>query len=36
MTRHRIDPALLLLWARVTRAGNLHVAAEGLFLTQPA
>ena len=36
MTRHRIDPALLLLWARVARAGNLHVAAGGLFLTQPA
>lgn len=36
MTRYRIDPALLLLWTQVARAGNLHVAAEGLFLTQPA
>jgi len=36
MSRHRIDPALLLLWTRVARAGNLHAAAEELFLTQPA
>ncbi|MDD3760308.1 MAG: LysR family transcriptional regulator [Acidithiobacillus sp.] len=32
----RIDPSLLLIWAQAARAGNLHQAAERLFLTQPA
>ena len=32
----RIDPALLLIWARVARCGNLQAAAEELCLTQPA
>jgi len=31
-----IDPQLLLTWARVARAGSLHVAAAELHLTQPA
>ncbi|WP_248885963.1 LysR family transcriptional regulator [Acidithiobacillus acidisediminis] len=32
----RLDPSLLLIWAQAARAGNLHQAAERLFLTQPA
>jgi len=36
MEHHHIDPALLLIWAKVARTGNLHQAAERLFLTQPA
>jgi DNA-binding transcriptional LysR family regulator len=35
MDRH-LDPTLLLIWAQAARAGNLHQAAERLFLTQPA
>ncbi|MEY2343236.1 LysR family transcriptional regulator [Acidithiobacillus sp. IBUN Pt1247-S3] len=36
MANHRLDPALLLIWAQAARSGNLHLAAEKLFLTQPA
>ncbi|MCE5394173.1 MAG: LysR family transcriptional regulator [Acidithiobacillus sp.] len=36
MERHPIDPSLLLIWAQAARVGNLHQAAERLFLTQPA
>lgn len=36
MASGRIDPALLLVWAQAARSGNLHVAADALFMTQPA
>lgn len=31
-----LDPVLLRTWVRVARAGNLHMAAKELFMTQPA
>lgn len=36
MASGRIDPALLLVWAQAARNGNLHAAANALFMTQPA
>ncbi|WP_075323379.1 LysR family transcriptional regulator [Acidithiobacillus albertensis] len=36
MLHQRIDPVLLLVWAQAARHGNLHAAAESLFMTQPA
>ncbi len=36
MLHQRIDPVLLLVWAQAARHGNLHAAAEALFMTQPA
>jgi len=36
MLHKHIDPASLLIWAKAARLGNLHAAAESLFMTQPA
>ena len=36
MNSEKPDPALLLIWAQAARSGNLHAAADLLFMTQPA
>ncbi len=36
MSKRHLDPSLLLIWAQAARSGNLRLAAEQLFLTQPA
>jgi len=36
MSTKKIDPELLLVWAQAARKGNLHEAADALFMSQPA